>query len=212
MPGKLVIPLGYAQCSYELRQDLMARSAFITWGVGPTDPGLDITTLAKDAFNATGSLKTLLDANWKLYSTRVTQHQDAGLLQYEDNTIITGTRGAGVSVPPNVAVLVRKTTTFGGRRGRGRWFLPGMIDSPNVQENGVINPASLAIIQTALNVWRAAYITATVPLVLLHNAKRIGGAGTTGNPYIYDTPPAPYPINSLQAVALVATQRRRLGR
>lgn len=95
-------------------------------------------------------------------------------------------------------------------------FLPWGVDEANITEQGTIAAASLASIQTALNNFLAALDgDPNNTMFLLHNNT---STITTREPGIktvtvvpVDAPP-PFGVNSLTAVALVSTQRRRLGR
>lgn len=44
----------------------------------------------------------------------------------------------GEALPPNNAILLQKRTGLGGRRGRGRSYLPGAVDS-GVNEDGTLD-------------------------------------------------------------------------
>jgi hypothetical protein len=94
-----------------------------------------------------------------------------------------------------VAALCRKITELGGRKGRGRWYLPGMAEA-NVTSGGALNATYLGNLNTDLEVFRA-FIDGTVDaaMVLLHNDL------TT-----------PTLVTELVAQGTVATQRRRQRR
>lgn len=99
---------------------------------------------------------------------------------------------------PNTSVLIRKDTAAGGRRNRGRMYVPGFALRSLVTPAGLIDPAYLADFNTNL-----ATFLATV------------NAGTGFNPtnlgVLHSEPPsAPAVITSLVAQSKVATQRRRL--
>lgn len=98
----------------------------------------------------------------------------------------------GAAAPPNVAYLVKKVTTLPGRRGRGRMYIPGVIEG-NVNAVGVLSDPGLASIQGAINdLIEAEDVHGFTPF-LLHN-------GAT----------APTEITTMVVQQLVATQRRRL--
>lgn len=99
------------------------------------------------------------------------------------------------SVPPNVSLLVAKHTDFGGRAGRGRFYLPG-ISEEQVANNGGVNGGFLAGAQTLFDAFLAAHIADDVPMVLLHGP---------GSPLVL-----PSPITGLVVQTRVATQRQRL--
>jgi len=100
---------------------------------------------------------------------------------------------AGLSAPPSVCALVHKTTTLGGRVGRGRMYWPS-VDTGDINEAGVWNGASLDVLQTAMDALRTGLITDAFAMHLLHNSLVI----------------PPTPVSALVADPVVATQRRRL--
>jgi hypothetical protein len=101
---------------------------------------------------------------------------------------------SSAAVPPNTSALVRKFTARGGRKGRGRFFLPGLPEG-NVTSGGIIDSG----IVTALNDACATLLTELanndVPMALLH-----------------DGPETPNLVSGLTVSDQAATQRRRLRR
>lgn len=109
----------------------------------------------------------------------------------------TGTDDGGISspgAPSNVAYLIRKNTSLGGRKGRGRMYVPGVSEA-TVGSDGALEPANMALIQTAVTNFGAALVLDGMAPVLLH------GDATT-----------PTPITTLVVQPVAATQRRRLRR
>ncbi len=108
----------------------------------------------------------------------------------------------GVVMPPlvqNTAVLLKKNTGLGGRRNRGRMYVPG-IPEGKVFGNGQIVGADHATWNTAAGNLRAelAALSFVTECVIFHTT-------ADGVPGI-----APTPIVSMTADTQVATQRRRL--
>lgn len=101
-----------------------------------------------------------------------------------------GASGSGMT--PNVAYLFKKRTNLGGRKNRGRFYMPGVTESP-VDSVGAIEAPTLAVLQTAANNFLADLAAADSPMVVLHNDV------TT-----------PTEVSSLIVDPRVATQRRRL--
>jgi hypothetical protein len=102
------------------------------------------------------------------------------------------------STPPSVAVLVRKSTSTGGKRGRGRFYLPWCLATTSVDEAGNVASAAQANLQTKCDSFKSqlAATPSFMPLVLLHQV----GSST------------PSLITGLTVDGRVATQRRRIGR
>ena len=195
-------PPGYASCSYQLNQTGLVRPAFITFGVDPT--GTDPATIAGQlatAYTSAGSLNTLIDQSVTMSAVRVSLGTDGtGDLVYVLATTVTGGNALGTSsLPPNCAVLIHKSTARGGRRGRGRMYLPWTVAEANVDETGVIGATQVTQHNAAVSAWQSALSAGSNPLVLLHSP------GKTAQP-------APDPVTSMACDRLIATQRRRLGR
>jgi hypothetical protein len=202
----MATPPGFASCSYELKHSAMSRSAFITFGVDPTET--DPTTIAgllASSFAVVSSLCAAIDSSVQLQSTRVSLGTDG----VEDivgssPTVVPCTRALN-SLPANCATLVHKTTARGGRRGRGRFYIPWSASNTGTGEGGVLGSSDVTAVQNAVNSWRTDVATRVGPLVLLHRASAIGTQHPT-------TPGPPNVITNMIVDPLVATQRRRLGR
>lgn len=199
-------PPGFAACSYELKHTLMSRSAFITFGVDPTetDPNAIASSLAA-AFGSSGALLASMDSSVQLQQTRVSLGTDGTAdIVGSSQQLVACTRAIS-SLPPNCATLVHKTTARGGRRGRGRMYIPWSIVSTSVSESGVIVGADVTLVQNAVNAWVSAVQSLVGPLVLLHRE-----SGPEVQPPTVPGPPNV--ITAWRVDPLVATQRRRLGR
>jgi hypothetical protein len=194
-------PPGFASVSYQLTQTGLTRNAYLTFGVDPTatDPAA-VAVSVQAAYNDPGSLNSVMDSTVSLTATRVSLGTDGSAdLVYVLSASIAGGGGSLASPPPNCAVLVKKSTDLGGRRGRGRMYIPWCLLGTNISEAGVIAAGSITTIQNAVNAWRTALTTRAVPLVLLH---RPGKSAIQ----------PPSPVTNLAVDNRVATQRRRVGR
>jgi hypothetical protein len=196
----MATPPGFADVSMRLNLATYNRPAFITYGVNPT--ATDPQTIASSLISAwtdTGSMNSKLDSNVTMSEVIVRLGTDGG----EDIVgsvvnAIAGTAGL-TSPPPNVSVLVYKRTARGGRRGRGRLYLPWFIGASVIGEDGVINATSVTQLATSVGAWFTALQTRNVPMYLLH------APGKT-------TPGAPNEVTSLVVSNVIGTQRRRLSR
>lgn len=104
---------------------------------------------------------------------------------------------AGNVLPQNSAVLVHKRTAFGGRRNRGRMFVPAMLGEAVVDNVGVITPAARTDFQNQFNNLLLDNRAANLDPVILHSE----GISPV-------TPPTN--IATLQVDGRISTQRRRL--
>lgn len=104
-----------------------------------------------------------------------------------------GTR-TGTALPPQVAALARKNSLTGGRRGRGRTYLPG-LEITQTTEGGFLVSAQQGALQGGIESVRTGAASAGLPLVILHD-----DGGLT----------IPSGITSFEVQAILATQRRRI--
>lgn len=199
-------PPGYADVSIQLSSTATNRPAYITFGVDPTatDP-VSVATAVSAAAAGAGSLMSKVDSNVTMSQIRVSMGTDGA----EDLVYLhpAATVGANTvtSFPPNSAVLVHKTTGRGGRRGRGRLFIPWMIGTTECNEGGIILTAALTSLQSALTTFRTALASGGVPMYVFHSASTMGTSHPTA-------PGPPDAVLSLVVDKLISTQRRRLGR
>jgi hypothetical protein len=105
---------------------------------------------------------------------------------------------SGFPMWPNTAVLIKKVTASGGRRNRGRMYVPGFGLRSLITPAGLIDPSYLADFNTNLSNF-------------LEDVNAGTGFSATNLGVLHSRPPsAPAVITSLVAEAKVATQRRRL--
>lgn len=98
---------------------------------------------------------------------------------------------------PQVAILINKITTFGGRSGRGRMFVPSATET-DILPSGALDGPYRAAWQAEADQLLASMATADLPAMLLHSE---------------DSPaPNPYIVQSLVVASTCATQRRRVRR
>jgi hypothetical protein len=195
-----VIPQGYAQISARLGSAGMTRNAYVTYAVSTSIANAD--QVAQECYSAmtkAGSFVSKLDATCAfgpVYARLGTASGEA-LLGVADNTTVGGRSLS--SPPPQVAVLAHKRSQRGGRRGRGRMFIPWWIDESSVDESGNILVSEVAVLNAALDVFTGDLTTRNVTMCLLHEP----GKSVPGTPNL---------VTDFYVDRLVATQRRRLGR
>jgi hypothetical protein len=113
------------------------------------------------------------------------------------------------SLPPNCAALLRKLTGTGGRRNRGRLYLPFMLNEGEVDEVGNISAGVQGDIQSDANDWKAALETGDSQMVI---ANRTYDAAWDVHPrHLVHTAIGPA-VTALLVEPMIATQRKRLGR
>lgn len=102
-------------------------------------------------------------------------------------------------LPSNCAALSRKITSLGGRRNRGRMFLPSLyLNEGNVDQNGIIAGAAL----TSMRTQQDAFLTGLQGSALIDNMVIFHSAA----------PATPTPVIDVTIEQKIATQRRRMRR
>jgi hypothetical protein len=196
----MILPSGFAAVSIRLRHTGVVRPSAVTFGVdhpaGGNFPGSADFVL--DAFIDT--MATGFDASVEIGPCvmRIGIGTTEPLVDESSMALGSGTR-TGSALPPNCALLVSKRTARGGRRGRGRLYLPWACNVTECDERGVVVDALLTDVSTRCAALLSALSAGGYPMVVLHNA---------GN----STPGAPDVVTSLQPSSLISSQRRRLGR
>lgn len=202
----VIIPVGFAQVILPFKHESLAREAALVYGIDVSAAGGDFEASADAqvlAFSA--AWETELDNQVTIGPAVVRVGQDGGdPLSVEGSAIASGDESAA-SLPPNCALLVRKASSTGGRRGRGRFYIPWVVQEAAANDVGQIDSTSLAVRQANATAWLTDLLTGTsgdhaTPLVILHDSS---GAGVE---------PAPSVVTGLTCDSLIATQRRRLGR
>jgi len=192
-----VIPVDFAQVNMKFTGSAVPSGAEITFGVFPST----VQTLQQVATN--------VEAAWNASNMDTVQTDEITLssigVKFGPNA--TGASGefpfnrpgtnTGAAVPPNTSVLYRKGTGFGGRAGRGRFYVPAMPEV-NVDQSGDIIAAAHSSYQNAGTAFLSELSSRNLLMVVLHGA---------GSPLS-----APTTVLSLLPAVRVATQRRRLRR
>lgn len=193
-------PEGFADCSVKLVLTGYNRPAYITFGVeSAAIAPVAVATNLRTQWLATASMNTSLDQS--VIATEFTARTGSASGEDLVGSVTNATAGANnVGSPtPNVAVLAYKRTARGGRRGRGRWFLPWFIAETDLNEDGTILTAAQNTLQTRCETFRSLLNTNGTPMVLLHRP----GKTVLGDPT---------PVESIVIANVVSTQKRRLVR
>lgn len=201
----LVIPEGYASVIHSLRFSGDPQPMAITYGIEATgeSTGTLADQIAADCHTAFGALVAgTYDGEWQLNQTEVKLALGGVPPDFEigvASNVIFGNVDAYNQLPVNSAYLTHKRTSRFGRRGRGRFYLPG-VGEAGVSDLGVLTGPTRAAIQARLDTLREALVASAVvtAMVLLHDQVN-GGASLT-----------PDRIIALVLDEVIATQRRRL--
>ena len=199
----LIIPPGFAQVTIPFRHASLAREAVITFGVDVSASGGDYVAVADELLeDYSTTLGTILDSDVTAGPVRLRVGQDGGDPLAVEGTTTFAAGAGGASLPSNCAVLFKKTSATGGRKGRGRFYLPWSAADSGVNDVGQIDPADVPEYQTLADDFLTALTAGTqdTPMVILHDSTGIG------------IEPPPSVVLALTVDPLIANQRRRLGR
>lgn len=195
----VVIPIGTGLAQFRFIVAGASREAVVTMGYDPAliEPADNAEALS-NLFTAPGrpGQASSMVVGWSYLGVRVTEMDASGPFTGEFSNLVVGS-GTGNPMPPNVAVLMRKNTAAGGRRGRGRSYIPPLYPGEeNVGPNGSIAAAQLTNLQTWWSSLFTAMQGAALPPVIFHSI----------------SPFTATPVTSFTVQQTVATQRRRLRR
>lgn len=196
----MIIPLGYSYVQWRLLCDGDSEEMLTGMGYEWTDTAPDDSE-RQAAAALFAPVMQVLTSEYTLRGARIVQGSDGPDLIYnvDATTVVAGAQTPGVA-PPNVAYLVRKQTGLGGRRNRGRMYIPGPPRNW-FSAAGIFGTTQLASAQTAVE---ELLDPSTLALAGFSNAVLFHSTGVT------PTPSTPTPITSLSVQSKVATQRRRL--
>jgi len=144
------LPVGHGDGAWVLQQtgvgSPMVCTCSFNFSTAPTSTQmLDL----QDAFGDT--LMPLIGADYTLVNFHVFYRLDASNDQVFDANgpavVGTGSVATGIT-SPQVAMLIRKTTQFAGRRNVGRMFVPGILET-DCTSTGSVTPARLSVWQAA---------------------------------------------------------------
>lgn len=195
----LIIPPGFAQVVFGFAWPGDSEIMVTTLGVDYTGQTGGADNLATAMFTAwANSLLQQQTNNLQLQEVTAYKGQDGGPPVVEESTNTAANGGANSDpLPPNSALLIRKRTGLAGRRGRGRFYLPGAAEGP-IDANGNLGGSYLNAVQAEADAFMTELDNIGVVPVVLHRTEGIG------------TEPPPTVITSFVADGKIATQRRRL--
>lgn len=201
--ANVTIPPGYGQWTFETQHVGIQHTAVTTLGFKVATPPYT-QAQCTSAGNAWVAAMTLLwDAEVTMSRVIANIGNDGPPIRFETGLSVVGTRATVSVLPPQVSYLIRKSTAFGGRRYRGRMYIPFVAGTDiGIAQTGALVPAGVTLLQaraTALLTNLVAAGPNASELSVLH------APGLTSEP-------SPTTITALSADDFVATQRRRLVR
>lgn len=192
-----IIPPGYAECSMEFWLAGYLRPAVITQGFkinGSVGSSYNVADQFDLAF--AGSFAALFDNNVTMRNAKAVIGQDGSDPIVQVSTTQTAGTSSRESTAPALALMVTKNTNLGGRKHRGRNYMPWALADSDVAENGAVNPARLNSWAAALDEYMDFIIGPTSDLL--------------DEPVILHTDPTvPTPVTSFTPNPAIRTQRRR---
>lgn len=200
----LIIPPGFLHAVYELALAGDSEAIVTTCGHEiDSASGATAEDSADDLFGAFAT--TVMQWTPNVYTlTGVTTYigQDGGppVVVTSSATPVVGA-STQAALPQNCSYLVRKRTDLAGKRGRGRFYMPGPQEA-QVDAAGNIEASALGFVQGGWDDFYAELATTVgnrlYPPVVLHRSE---GEGTE---------PPPTPITAFVVEGRIATQRSRL--
>lgn len=193
------VPAGYAEVTYRFRIVGDAEEMLTSWGISSEFNTLftaDHAAQLADVFGTT--LRTVMSPDCSFVGVHLRGGPDGMGEQFTVDRNLPGT-GTGVSLPPNNAALIQKRANVGGRRNRGRNYIPGV-------PAGVVNQAGVWAAAAQAN-WQAkatAWLTETAARAFVREVE-IFHTTPDGIPGI-----PPTPVVSVNIPNKIATQRRRM--
>lgn len=197
----IVIPNGFVQITWDFSSSVGTGPFATTCGVSDENGEGSLVAVANAAFRHYAEV--LMDATYNqvtLVRTRATIQVADGAYGSVESDLSPVQGGAGVEAESlGDALLVRKTTSALGRKGRGRFFLPGILGRGDMAADGGLLPQARAVFEALVADFYDAMAT---------------GEGSTG----FATPPvllhndatAPTPITAFQLAPLMGQQRGRI--
>lgn len=197
----VLIPPGFGNLTFVMTHVGDSEPMMTAIGVDPAGTSLDGPGIAQSAYALwAAQWLTQQPGNLVLEEVRYSVGQDGTdpltyVYQGTDNG-----NGGSAYLPQNCALLVKKQTALGGRRGRGRMYIPYLLTENYVDPVGNIDPTYVGGLQDIADDFYDGLVSADLQPVLLHDP---GGFGVE---------PPPTPILQLSVDNKIATQRRRLRR
>ena len=176
MPGP-IIPSGATQALVAWRGTGGQGPYVVTYGIATGAPTVAMAN----------AIMAIWVARWQVgvpNTLRLTDVQlwggPSGGLTIVTSTSAPNTGASAVnSLPPNCSLIMRKATATGGRRGRGRSHLPGVLDT-NVDDFGFVTSAAVTTYNGRLANILADHAAGGFAMTLLHSSGSTTPTAITG--------------------------------
>lgn len=201
------IPIGYCNATFLFGLNGVLKP--ITWSMAfqlptPETTALEAATAIQAEYALAGGayIAGQMMPDWQFTGVSVSAGAVGGASVAEMISPVTGTNAGGLNGPPvNCAVLMTKHTLLGGRRGRGRAYLPACnVAESEISTAGRITGNYVTILGNAqqsclLDLEGAGYIP-----MLLHSESLVNPGPV----------PPPTRVTGISIASVLATQRRRM--
>lgn len=205
------IPAGFGQATFTFSGSGVPNGAAVTLGFSNTTVLSAAAICTQIRLNFETNIMPPLVQNTGLLSVLVKLGPNSTGQSAVQGSTVAGS-DLSAQAPANVAYLIHKTTAGGGRRGRGRMFLPG-VDETDVDQTGLIAAGKITALNNAFTNFALELVADATPPFLLHEPATTWVL-VNGQPRRVPTGAAPVPtaITSWATDSRVATQRRRQRR
>lgn len=193
----ILIPPGFAEVTVHFTPSGSGRACNSVFGLG-LDDTWDELTFGSFSSNLSTSYKQVLHTGGHYDGLTALVGQDGG-----DPVVFETTEGAGNGTrtgdlaPPQVQALVKKSSATFGRKGRGRTFVPDMLES-QINDDGSLTSGGLTVVGTFATQVLEAFNDVILP--------------STGMYILHSSSTPPSLVTSYSAENKVATLRPRYVR
>jgi hypothetical protein len=209
----LLIPPGFAQVTFNHQYVEGAEPAICTMGMDLNSYAGTLTAAADEIATAWSSIVRFEMSNAVIFLGAVLRVGVAGgePATYEAPRNVNG-QDVRAQLTRNTSLLVKKVTARGGRRGRGRMFVPGLLPEFEVDQAGNLTAALIGGLQTVFNNLDTALTGIGGGMQLLHDDQVVTSYNpVTGKPVTSTINPGPPdPVFQLVVDPRAATQRKRM--
>lgn len=192
IPNPLVIPAGFAQCTFGLF--LNGRAKPFSFSIGAS-LGADEESLAVQLATWFGGIVGG-DFATKLANAYTTDHVEVlGHTALAYKSIVTAGQNNNQMMSPGVAAKVKKITGLAGKANKGYMFWPGVLEQSHISDSGTIDAFEVGQLTTILGgLVTAMAVDGSAPVILHHE---------------HSSTTTPTPVTGFSIAPLARSQRRR---